>query len=88
MPLLVAGKTSALALVTSDPRPTMQRISNKIIVYPYTGVIVQWAYEMWVKFYILPMKKKIYKWLVKLAEQSIRWEVYPSGSYSRIHKRY
>jgi hypothetical protein len=46
LPLLLPGKTSVNALVASDPRPIMNRIFNKSIVYPFDGTTPEWVKNM------------------------------------------
>jgi hypothetical protein len=46
MPFLLPGKTAPHLLVATDPRPAMQRVFKRSIIFPFAGATVPWTTEM------------------------------------------
>jgi hypothetical protein len=46
MPFILPGNTATHMLVAKDPRPAMQRIYKKSIVFPFAGFEPQWVTDM------------------------------------------
>jgi hypothetical protein len=46
LPFIIPGKTAPHMFVATDPRPAMQRIFKRSIVYPFTGTPATWATDM------------------------------------------
>jgi hypothetical protein len=46
MTLVLAGNTAIHMLVATDPRPAMQRVFKRSIIFPFTGAVPLWATKM------------------------------------------
>jgi hypothetical protein len=46
MPFLLPGKTAPHMLVAADPRPAMQRVFKRSIIFPFDGATVLWTTQM------------------------------------------
>jgi hypothetical protein len=46
MPFIIPGKTAPHMLVATDPRPAMQRIFKRSIIFPFDGTFPAWTGDM------------------------------------------